>query len=63
MRRKEPAGVYAIINLVNGKFYIGSSIGMNTRWWNHLIDLRNGTHENAHLQNSFNKYGEENFIF
>ena len=63
VRRKEPAGVYAIINLVNGKFYIGSSIGMNTRWWNHLVDLRNGTHENTHLQNSFNKYGEENFIF
>lgn len=49
VRRKEPSGVYVITNLVNGKFYIGSSVGINTRWWNHLVDLRNGTHENPHL--------------
>ena len=32
LRRKEPAGVYAIINKINNKFYIGSSIGIQTRW-------------------------------
>ena len=63
LRRREPAGVYAIINKTNNKFYIGSSIGIQTRWWNHLVDLRQNKHENSHLQNSFNKYGEENFCF
>ncbi len=63
LRRRESAGVYAIINKINNKFYIGSSIGIQTRWWNHLADLRQNKHENPHLQNSFNKYGEENFCF
>ena len=59
----ENAGIYAIINKTNYKFYIGSTIYLNTRWWNHLIELRNNTHHNCYLQNSFNKHGEENFVF
>jgi len=29
----------------------------------HLFHLRNNKHPNPHLQNCFNKYGENNFIF
>jgi group I intron endonuclease len=29
----------------------------------HLCALRGNTHRNRHLQSSFNKYGEENFVY
>ena len=33
------------------------------RWDCHKAQLRGNYHDNPHLQNSWNKYGEENFIF
>lgn len=57
------SGVYKIINLQNGKFYIGSSIELDDRFKNHLHELRKNIHKNRYLQNSFNKYGESSFIF
>lgn len=33
------------------------------RWDCHKGMLRGGYHENPHLQNAWNKYGEENFEF
>jgi len=56
-------GIYIIINKVNGKFYIGSACSLNGRWAVHRSKLNNRTHPNSHLQNSWNKYGEENFKF
>lgn len=56
-------GVYKITNLVNGKFYIGSSNNIKNRWYNHQKSLDEGTHGNAHLQKAWNKYGKENFKF
>lgn len=56
-------GIYKIENKINHKVYIGQSIDIYTRWYNHKYCLRNGTHYNLHLQNSWNKYGEENFDF
>ena len=58
-------GVYKILNLVNGKFYIGSTsaLGFKKRWWCHQKDLRASNHHNQHLQNSWNKYGEPQFQF
>ena len=52
-----------ITNKINDKKYIGSSRNISQRKRSHLHKLRHGKHENAHLQNAFNKYGEEDFEF
>ena len=56
-------GIYKITNLKNNKGYIGQSTDIKTRWINHKRELRNNIHRNPHLQNAFNKYGEEAFEF
>ena len=53
--------VYAIINDVNGKIYIGSSKNAFKRWECHRKALRNNCHSNQKLQRAWNKYGEESF--
>lgn len=58
------ACIYKIINLVNNKFYIGSTIRpFYIRRYEHLRLLRSGIHCNKHLQRAFNIYKEENFRF
>lgn len=56
-------GIYKIQNKINNKVYIGQAIDIEDRWRNHLSSLRTNTHTNTHLQNSFNCYGENAFIF
>lgn len=56
-------GIYRILNTINNKFYIGSSVNLRKRLYEHRRLLRLGKHENYHLQNAFTKYGEENFKF
>lgn len=56
-------GIYKIENLINHKVYIGQSISIASRLKQHKSDLKNNRHANSHLQSSWNKYGEENFIF
>lgn len=60
-KKKTNMGVYAIINKVNGKMYIGSSMNLKKRLAAHRGTLRRKTHHNKHLQNSYNKYGEKAF--
>ena len=57
------AVIYKIINIQNAKFYIGSSIVVNSRWRKHIRDLRAGKHHCPHLQAAWNKYGEDSFVF
>ena len=57
------AGVYEIRNVATGDFYIGSSCNLKSRLAEHRWKLSNNRHVNAHLQNAWNKYGEENFEF
>ena len=55
-------GVYALVNTINNKMYIGSTIMSFSKRCNHHVNrLRNNKHKNQHLQNAFNKYGEDNF--
>jgi group I intron endonuclease len=55
-------GLYKIKNKVNSKFYIGSSNNIKRRWKEgHLNKLKKNKHDNQHLQNAWNKYGEDNF--
>ena len=56
-------GVYMIRNKVNGKYYVGSSIDIKSRWKQHIKALDSNTHNNLHLQNAWNKYGKANFEF
>ena len=57
------SGIYQIKNLINNKLYIGSSKNLYERFLTHRAELRNNYHFNTHLQNAFNKYGEQNFQF
>ena len=55
------SGIYCIENVVNHKIYIGSSKNIYQRLLKHFALLRHNKHENAHLQNAWNKYGESSF--
>jgi len=55
--------VYAIVNKVNGKRYIGSTINPTKRHSHHVQSLNSGSHPNNHLQREWNEYGEDNFEF
>jgi len=59
---KEPV-IYKIRNVVNGKFYVGSTTNTRERFRNHRAKLRKGAHHCRHLQASWNKYGEDCFKF
>ena len=55
--------IYKIQNKKNGKFYLGSTNNFKRRKSEHISKLRSKTHFNKHLQNSYNKHGENSFEF
>lgn len=57
------SGIYKIENIIDHKVYIGQSINLIERKRLHFLKLEKNTHRNRHLQNAYNKYGKENFIF
>lgn len=55
-----------ITRVIEGKddmSYIGSAANIRKRFNQHRSDLGNGNHTNRYLQNSWNKYGEDAFVF
>lgn len=56
-------GIYIIRNNLNGKYYIGSSKDIRRRLYIHKYLLKRNKHFSTYLQNSWNKYGEQNFSF
>lgn len=56
-------GIYAIVNTINGHFYIGSAVSLYRRKYDHFGSLKANRHKNAHLQNAYNCYGTKNFRF
>jgi len=52
---KNQSGIYQVINLANGKIYIGSAKNFRIRFADHLRKLRGGNHPNRYLQNVFNQ--------
>ncbi len=56
-------GIYKIENIINNKFYIGSSLDIGYRFKAHIRALKHNIHKNKHLQNAVNKYGITNFTF
>ena len=57
------SGIYKITNICNGKIYIGLSKNLTRRFSWHKYNLRNGCHDNSHLQRAWDKYGENSFLF
>lgn len=55
--------IYKIINVKNNKFYVGSAVNFERRKAKHLWRLRRGDHSNRYLQASWDKYGENAFVF
>lgn len=56
-------GIYQIVNRVNQKRYIGSSIRLQGRKKRHFSELNCNVHHSQALQRAYNKYGKENFDF
>jgi len=57
------AGVYMILNTATGKGYVGSAVDFRWRRNKHFSELRRGIHHSPKLQRSWDKHGEEAFIF
>jgi group I intron endonuclease len=56
-------GIYTITNLKDNKIYLGCSTKIEERLGKHKRNLKSGKHPNIHLQNAYNKYGEDKFQF
>lgn len=56
-------GIYQIRNIITRFCYTGQSIRLRKRPGEHWSDLKHNRHENSYLQNSYNKYGKEFFVF
>jgi len=56
-------GIYKITNTTTGGFYIGQSNNLKRRGQHHFNELQRGVHYSTHMQNAFNRYGKDCFIF
>lgn len=56
-------GIYCIVNKVNYKKYVGSSINVKNKFRQHKHTLNNNKHCNKHLQLAWNKCKATNFEF
>lgn len=54
--------VYAI-KCQDGRAYVGGSVDMQDRWWNHSSTLNRGVHRNRHLQAAWSAMGPGAFEF
>lgn len=59
----ENIGVYAVVNKVNGKKYIGHSSNLDKRRKTHMHNIRLCKSHNILLNRASQKYGPENFEF
>lgn len=56
-------GIYRIVNVANGKEYIGSARCFEVRWRIHERDLKANKHHSHHLQHANNRYGTDAFRY
>lgn len=56
-------GVYVARNTVSGRVYVGSSQNIPTRWRKHIESLRRRDHHSLTFQQSWNKHGENAFVW
>lgn len=55
------SGIYKIINKLNGKFYVGMSVNIESRWQKHRCP--SGQKNGTVLARAFAKHGVDNFDF
>ena len=56
-------GIYSITCKINNRKYIGQSKDIASRWKTHLYQLRRGEHHTKSLQEDWNKFTYEDFVF
>jgi len=56
------SGIYFIVNSKDMKRYVGQSVDITKRLSEHWGKLKHSKHDNAHLQNAYNKYGRDAFF-
>lgn len=56
-------GIYSIYSKSQNCYYIGKSKDIHKRILKHKSDLRLNRHHSQYLQNTYNKYGEEDLIY
>lgn len=61
--RERRAGVFQVKNIVNGKILLGSSLNLDGPLNAHKFTLTIGGHRNKALQNDWNTFGPEAFVF
>jgi group I intron endonuclease len=61
--RDQTAGVFQIKNSVNGKVFLGSSLNLHGPLNYHKFALAQGNHRNLALQQEWNAYGPDAFVF
>jgi group I intron endonuclease len=57
------SGIYCFENLIDGKKYVGQSINLERRFKKHINDLNKNKDDSIILQNAWNKYGKDSFIY
>lgn len=55
--------IYGIQCKINNKIYIGQTTNYKNRIKNHIMELNGNRHCNKYLQEDYNNYGKNNFIF
>lgn len=65
MAREKICGIYKIENLINGKVYIGQSVDIIGRWYDHKRESKDKTRNGYKypLYRAIRKYGLKNFKF
>ena len=61
--RAKPAGVFQVKNTVNGKVLLGSSLNLEGPLNSQKFMLTIGSHRNKVLQQEWNEYGSDKFVF
>ena len=61
--RKKAAGVFQIKNKANGKILLGSSLNLEGPLNAHKFMLTIGSHRNKMLQQEWDQYGQDQFVF
>jgi group I intron endonuclease len=61
--RKKPAGIFQVKNTANGKVLLGSSLNLEGPLNSHKFMLKIGKHRNEILQQEWNEFGADAFVF